>query len=273
MGHAEKEAILDGGHLPPPAYTDDASNPPPAYTTGEPTGPSPYKRLPLAFNVYYKKAWTTLIYRLGEHENQPLFAVTVHTDFKKKPRLVLHNGIEPKDPTLATATRDGLVKQHTNIMVPGPPGSASETITEHMKSNTSLTSATFSFSFDVGRGKDTHREAFEWRHSRGGEVRSLDKWAWGWKLVRLGGARPDASGGKRDFRGAGETSDGKEIVAVWADNSKLNLHKVAKFQFLGAGATGELGEEWSIMAAMSGLRLWDLTQQLTIAVTANAANA
>ncbi|KAI9788275.1 MAG: hypothetical protein M1816_007041 [Peltula sp. TS41687] len=246
----EGDAVTDS---PLPPYADD----PPAYTTGEPVGPSPYERLPLAFNLYYKK-WTVKTYQLGEHEDQPLYTITSVTDFaQKKPMVILHEGGDPKGPIISTVTKDSMMNAHTNITVPGRPGSADDTITEHLRSDmfTGSNHLSFSFSFNVCRDKDIHREAFEWRPTRGAEVRALDKWSWGWKLVRLG--KTTGSGGSRSVRSVGETSDGKEIVAVWAAKTTFTTSKLGKFHFLGAGMTGELGEEWAFMAVMSALRLWN----------------
>ncbi|KAH7142590.1 hypothetical protein B0J13DRAFT_555821 [Dactylonectria estremocensis] len=245
-------SALDEGQ--PPSYVDGEA-PPPAYTTGGPLGPSPYSRLPLAFNIYHK-GWTSKTYYLGEHEEQIRLTVTLHTQFgHKKPFLILHDGNNPDGPILGTVTKESLMNAHTTITVPGRPGSSFNPISEHLGCNIALTYFTFTFSFDVGIGKDTRRERFEWRSSRGGEVKALDKWSWGWKLVRLGAG--EGSGGSRSERSAGETSDGKQIVAVWAENSKWTMSKCGKFHFIGAGSTGELGEEWAFMAVMTALRLWD----------------
>ncbi|KAH7016716.1 hypothetical protein EDB80DRAFT_703375 [Ilyonectria destructans] len=238
----------------PPSYIDREVAPP-AYTTGGPLGPSPYSRLPLGFNIYHK-GWMSKTYPLGEHEDQIRLTVTLHGQFgHKKPFIVLHDGNDPDGPVLGTVTKESLLNAHTTITVPGRPGSAFNPLSEHLKCNMALKQFTFTFAFDVGIGKDTRRERFEWRPSRGEEVKVLDKWAWGWKLVRLGAG--EGGGGSRSERGTGKTSDGKDIVAVWAENSTWTMSKCGKFHFIGAGSTGELGEEWAFMAVMSALRLWD----------------
>ncbi|KJR81454.1 uncharacterized protein SPSK_01108 [Sporothrix schenckii 1099-18] len=67
------------------------------------------------------------------------------------------------------------------------------------------------------------------------------------------------------------TSDGREIVALWAtqrqedgdgddddDPSDVSsTQTVARFTFLGSGASGQLGERWALMAVMSGLAVWE----------------
>lgn len=42
-------------------------------------------------------------------------------------------------------------------------------------------------------------------------------------------------------------------------NSSMTLSKIAKFHFLGAGAEGEFGDDWALMAVLSAFRLWKFT--------------
>jgi hypothetical protein len=64
--------------------------------------------------------------------------------------------------------------------------------------------------------------------------------------------------GKGPDPGAGESSsDGKEVVASFVDKTTLS-NKVAKFEFQGSGATGELGDAFSIIAVLTALRLWQM---------------
>lgn len=230
----------------------------PEYEGGSAPGPSPYKRLPLSFNIYYKQ-WFSSMYQIGEHENQPLFTIQRHGAWgHDKPMIVLHEGADPKGPVVGTVTKEGLMKHDTVIEL----HSEGRTIREPLVSDVSMTlkNSRFTFSFDVGlRGKETRRETFEWRISKAIEVRTLDSMAFGWKLVRLNPDQPTGRGGSRGARDVGETSDGKEVVAAWSENSGMTLSKIAKFHFLGAGATGEFGDDWALMAALSAFRLWKFT--------------
>ncbi|KAK3313273.1 hypothetical protein B0H66DRAFT_565744 [Apodospora peruviana] len=229
-------------------------------------GSSPYKRLPLSFNIYYKQ-WFSSMYQIGEHENRPLFTIQRHGAWgHDKPMIVLHEGDDPKGPVVGTVTKEGLMKHDTVIELPMSPrpGSEGGTIREPLVSDVSMTlnNSRFTFTFDVGRpGKETRRETFEWRISKAIEVRTLDSMAFGWKLVRLGPDQPTVTGrgGPRRARDSGEASDGKEVVAAWSENSGMTLSKIIKFHFLGAGATGELGDDWALMAALSAFRLWKFT--------------
>ncbi|WPH01516.1 Hypothetical protein R9X50_00436200 [Acrodontium crateriforme] len=134
---------------------------------------------------------------------------------------------------------------------------------EKLQSHTRLTSVSFTFIVPVPSkgGGAKYPEKFEWRQSRGAEVKSAasSKYTTGWKLVRLSNENATGVGGRRKDREIGETSDGKEVVAVWANYAKMSMTKVACFQFCGTGATGELGDEWTLMAVLSVLRLWQVT--------------
>lgn len=53
------------------------------------------------------------------------------------------------------------------------------------------------------------------------------------------------------------SSDGREIVAVWAGAGMASVSKVLRFRFLGTGADGSLGDRWAIMAVASALAIWN----------------
>lgn len=258
----EQEALAEqssAGHdLAPPEYAAAASDdsnapdaPPPGYTPG----PSPYEKVPVGWNLYYK-AWSMRTFHIGPHADQPVFALELHSGLlSSRPFLILFDGADAKTaPRIATAHRDGLMKGHAAITVPG--AAAPEKLTVH--------SRRMNFSFNVGSGKETRREDFEWRYSHGKEVKVLDRWGRGWKLVRLGADGGGGGGGEgqdkvgRSARPHGESSDGHPVVAVFADNSKWSKTKVARFHFVGAGATDEFGEPWAMFVTMSALRIWEL---------------
>ncbi|KAJ6785033.1 hypothetical protein PWT90_05882 [Aphanocladium album] len=275
----EKEALAEHAaagqedHDLPPEYCDDGTvdAPPPGYTPG----PSPYRKVPVGWNVYYK-AWSMRTYQVGPHADQPVFSLELHSGLlSSRPFLVLFDGPDKKQaPQIATAKRDGLIKGHALITVPGRPGSV-EPITERLTVHT--TRMNFSFNVGAGTGKETRREDFEWRFSHGKEVRALDRWATGWKLVHLGGndgtgsalsnteSGGSSSSNSRSQRPHGESSDGRPIVAVFADNSRVSRTKLARFHFVGAGATDEFGEEWAMYVTMTALRIWEMMMNTTSA--------
>ncbi|KAI0541710.1 hypothetical protein GGR58DRAFT_455900 [Xylaria digitata] len=101
------------------------------------------------------------------------------------------------------------------------------------------------------------RESFEWRHSSGVEVEALGGRHSGWKLVRV--SLPPIHMGKNHHHSnsaLGHSSDGKEVVAVWA-GANMSVSKILRFRFIGSGADGSLGERWAIMAVATALAIWN----------------
>ena len=95
-------------------------------------------------------------------------------------------------------------------------------------------SRTHSFEVEVGVGGGRMvRERFEWRSSRGAEVKDVGGSHRGHKLVR---------------------ANGGEVVATYAEWS-MSMTKQLGFQFVGSGAAGVLGERWAVMAVISALAL------------------
>lgn len=141
--------------------------------------------------------------------------------------------------------------------------------------------------FAFQNGSTGQVERFEWRRTKGQEVRSLGVKS-GWKLVRMTDAPPpaydeiegylapekDVSVDSKSLnsdagssihsnevstdgsRPEGRSSDGHEVVAVMALGSWRSRKDACEFQLLGSGANGELGEAWSLMALMSALSIW-----------------
>ncbi|RJE22688.1 hypothetical protein PHISCL_04991 [Aspergillus sclerotialis] len=106
----------------------------------------------------------------------------------------------------------------------------------------------------------TRLETFEWRRSYGKEIQDLAPNSFGWKLVRLS-RRVRGHSTSRSGRPRGNTSDGKEVVAVIAHNSSWSMTKGFKFAFLGTGLSGRLGGDWEVMVVMSALQLWNMDYQ------------
>ena len=103
-------------------------------------------------------------------------------------------------------------------------------------------------------------EKFEWRRSHGDETASLrdGKSTHGWKLIRLHSSK-ESNVVISDSKVLGHSSDGKEIVAVWTDDSLTWFRGdekgvVGKFEFTGSGAGG-LGEQWKLFAVVSAMHM------------------
>ncbi|KAK7752593.1 hypothetical protein SLS62_005362 [Diatrype stigma] len=190
-------------------------------------------------------------YMLGEHQAQPLYAVSVHSGWSGQPSTVLHNGPTTEHPPLAGANASALGRSST-VELPPPLGGAaaaqqSSSSEERLESAGGPFSPKMRFTLDLDGPSAGRRETFEWRHSRGDEVAALGAAHAGWKLVRLGGG-----GGEKEAGGG----SGEEIVAAWA-HARMSLTKQLQFGFVGSGASGVLGERWAIMAVITALRIWD----------------
>ncbi|KAI0097178.1 hypothetical protein GGR51DRAFT_541674 [Nemania sp. FL0031] len=287
MGNAkEAEAAASAAPpgIPPPPYQETYDNtdafPPfgqaPAYEAGgsssaaEPVS-GVKRKFPPALNAYMGLAKT---FHLGEKKEKPLFAVRMHSGFTKNPDLVLYDGPSDKGPILATATHKSVWKSTSIITVPTREGVAhdSENQRIEMPVHTSFGHRTFTFTANVGVGKETRCEEFEWRSSRGSEVKELDGNKWGWKLVRLS-SRTLGGGGERASRVLGSTSDGLEVVAAWAQNNSFSMTKVFKFQLMGSALNGMLGERGAVLALMTALRIWWIEMNSATAAGASSSAA
>ncbi|KAI8632890.1 hypothetical protein F5Y19DRAFT_419352 [Xylariaceae sp. FL1651] len=241
---------------PAPSYDEGGSSSGAGFTAGS------NLKFPQALNGYYQMKFTT-VFHLGEKKEAPLYAVRVHSGFTKNPELVLHDGPSENDPILATVDHAGFWKASRSILtIPSRDGVThdSESQRIEMHRHWSLKHETFTFEADIGIGKETHREQFEWRTSHGDEVKELHALKFGWKLVRLSN-QPLGGGGQRATRVLGSTSDGNEVVAVWAINGSMSLTKAFKFQFMGSALTGMMGDRWATAALISALRIWLLEMQ------------
>ncbi|KAI1135269.1 hypothetical protein F5Y05DRAFT_176903 [Hypoxylon sp. FL0543] len=256
MGHDTKKA-KEADEAPPPPYSP--ATPPSKQTqivqTPQQVQAQPKRHFPRAFNMYRESSWTERSFMLGEHQGAPLYAVTLHSGWSGQPDVVLHNGPSEALPPLAGAARARFGSSATVTLRPIP-GSGLQPAEERVEARSAgFGPPAYAFAIEVGG----RRESFEWRHSSGGAVKALGARGSGWKLVRLATGAPAGIGGDggASFVGRGVTaSDGKEVVAVWAWASG-SLTKKLKFQFLGSGANGVLGERWAIMAVITALRIWD----------------
>lgn len=216
-------------------------------------GPIISHQFPPTFNIY-SAGWGGSSFVIGEHKDQPLYAVTCHTGWSGNPDVVLHNGPSREAPPLATANE---ARWTTTMTVGLPPvlvGDWRATAAEEQVWSSGIGYGRFNFEVEVGDGRAgvtrPRREPFEWRHSSGGEVRALGGRSSGWKLVRLNGPGLAAAGG------GPVAGDGNEVVAV-AANYTMSMSKSFCFAFVGSGATGVLGERWAVMAVITALGIWD----------------
>lgn len=289
MGRPKKApAAEEEEEAPPPPYveTDGASSARPSTSSAPPLTefPKPVapasRPFPAAFNVYTRSSWSGRRYSLGEHDSNPLYALTLHSGLSGQPHVVLHSGPDPEAPPLATADKASgfsrLTGRVSMITLPALPNFGRDTTEEPLECAAGfLHKTTYSFSIEVETGVPAagggalRREGFEWRATHGDEVKELGRCSRGWKLVRLHG-EADGIGGTRAVRDAGTTSDGKEVVAVFGDCSSGWRTKVAQFRFLGAATAGCLGPRFAIMAVITALRIWDLQKKQQASASAGA---
>jgi len=223
-------------------YDDD---PAPAYTPPGPDikltmAPMDAQQFPRQFSLYSSGGLSSL-YMLGEQQDRPLYAVTTNSGGTGKPDVVLHSGTAITGPVLASAHLTSFSSDMTIALAWVSP--EEQVISHGWKSRV--------YGYSVGRvnGSD-RRDAFEWRHSQGDEVKELGGRPSGWKLVRLSG-----SSNKTEAYGP-TSSDGKEIVAVFAE-AMTPMPTAFHFSFVGSAAAGSLREREALMAVMTALGIWE----------------
>ncbi|KAI0163083.1 hypothetical protein BJ166DRAFT_285094 [Pestalotiopsis sp. NC0098] len=236
-----------------------------------PTPVRPTGGFPADLNMYYQKAVGNPTFNLGETEDRPHLSVTFHSSltFSGNPYFLLHATADPDSPPLAVAEKAGRLGQRAEIALPpvkGPDSGpdAGDVERAEMKAHASLTSVSYTFSVETAPGV---REKFEWRASKGNEVKALvggDRHhASGRKLVRLA-TEADGVGGTRAVRDQGASSDGREVVAVWADNPKWSGNKAGALRFLGSGASGVLGGRFAVMTIATSVRIWEMMNESSL---------
>ncbi|KAI1382431.1 hypothetical protein F4677DRAFT_440227 [Hypoxylon crocopeplum] len=223
---------------------------------------------PHSLKVLFPGGLLPVKFNLGEHAHDLRYSLNVDPFSAKKPLLVLHHGSTENGQVLAMAKKPERYQNtyKTEIQV--------TSLTNHTLRQGQL-STTFVTMVDQRRiAHQQHEfsvnmawgcEKFEWRSTRGNEVQNMFRHPKGFKLVRLGSEGPgEGRGGKRGVRQVGESSDGKEIVAVWATEKSFipsNMvlgGKPFKFELCGSGKSGQMGEHFSYIALMTALYIWSM---------------
>ncbi|KAI1398691.1 hypothetical protein F4819DRAFT_17591 [Hypoxylon fuscum] len=254
MGQSNKPESKDDS---PPPYSQIGTPPPIVSFPQQASSPAQQiqRQFPLAFNVYSTPRLTNKKVTIGEHQSQPLYAVSPSQSWSNTPAVVLHSGPIETAPPLATAGYASLEAGTKTITFPGSGQPAAEERLQRQGKHK------FVWTFSIEAGPGRRREAFEWRHSSCPAVRDLGGSNFGLKLVRLATDAPAGVPGPTFQKGCTTSSDGKEVVAVWATGG-LSLSKAVMFRFLGSGASGALGERWALMAVITALSIWDHDYQL-----------
>ncbi|KAK5990911.1 hypothetical protein PT974_09186 [Cladobotryum mycophilum] len=206
-------------------------------------------KFPQAVYLKYKNALSFQLHLCDEHSN-PFYLITLPDGWYGK--LVVYGGLSKDDLPLATVDQSSALSRHSTVTL-APASQGQQPIEEQLRmhSNGPLSVA---YTFVIAVEGSPLPEKFEWRGSKNDDVKSLGERSWGWKLVRMG--------------------HDDEVVAVWADVAiTKSLHKTAKFEFKGSGASGELGDVWKAMAVATFLRLWQLNSQGGVAASNSASAA
>ncbi|CCF33161.1 hypothetical protein CH063_05408 [Colletotrichum higginsianum] len=279
---AGAEATLESSIPPPPYAPSDAATA--SSSSAAQLGFSPasesanvstssslslHHPIPHSLSAYMQLKLTRTIH-VGDSTNHKLYALSSHFiaaggTYDGKPCLVLHNGPDDKDAALATISEEPswtLASTASIITLPplnSPAGAAatpqgiSNGVTEIMRPGIFDNEVTFGFRFsvEVEHGGLLRREDFEWQKADKDQMADAKAV---YKLVRLK-SRTNQVGEAESSR------DTPDVVAIAGFKGSLSWKKPFRFEFLGDGATGGLGDRWSVMALVTAIRLWLLHLQ------------
>lgn len=217
------------------------------------------RRLPTALTAVYEKHITKIICLLSESDARQA-SFTISLPYGWWGHMIFYDGPSDQHPVLVTTKDESKMGNKLSVMLPASPKEGVESRPELVKWQTLSGKERYWFGLEVGHGAQRHLQRFEWRHSHGAEVHNLGGSKWGWKLVRLG-PQAGSDDGKASSTEA-LASDGGEIVAVWADAKGLSMTRIGEFRLMGSGATGELGQSFSLMALVSCMIIWQTTMRV-----------
>lgn len=244
--------------------------------------------------VLYVRSCKTI--KWGNSKETPFHYIERHSFWKRRPWQVLHQSAHKKDKSPALVAiykpKKSWFFRPRDFLIKFPGQDASKNIDMKMMDRSiwnGFNARSYEFNMVTAAG---HNETFHWVKADWGshceEVKLIRKedeppvhtgdqrpereegfhfskpYA-GWILVRVNGpnrkqAPQVAEGGKKSRVNTlpmGYTDDGQEIVASWANCSGWVATRKIIFQFWGAGASGEMGEEWTRVAALTGSTIWD----------------
>lgn len=243
--------------------------------------------LPNSFQVYRapQSSWwsKTKIYHIGTIDTPPLYTCKETVSWSGKFTIDLHSGPTADGASVASSASGSSAQKKAVITIPQSDSQTGGEISEPFRRHASLKHETWDFVVAIVTGNERHAERFEWRRSHGDETASLrgGKSTYGWKLIRLQSGASVGADLQEDSRVLGESSDGKEVVAVWSDDTQTwfrgaEKRVVGKFEFIGSGAVtgdGGLGEEWKLFAALSAMHMRQVNLQHAQAAGTTAAAA
>lgn len=231
-------------------------------------------------------SWSkTKTYHIGTSDAPQLYTCKEVVAWSGKTSISLHTGSKADSDPIAGSASESAWRTDTTVTIPIAASSTTSSstaseIVEPLRKHTSLTHETWDFVCPIESDAERHVEKFEWRRSHGDETASLraGKSTYGWKLIRLHSSN-ESNIVSSDSNVPGHSSDGKEVVAVWTDDSLTWFRGdekgvVGKFEFLGSGVDGGLGEQWNLFAVVSALHMRQVgLQQAQSTGSSAAANA
>jgi hypothetical protein len=245
---------------PPPAYDQVYAN----YGHASPSSPSSSasssssrggagRTIRFPERLVYNPAMVSTNSTLGPSKDEPRYLVQTRSKMINcfgLGDLVLRDGTDKLAPPIASVGNEKGSKKRRSLIRLAARDNANETALEVSMDGDYR--STKSFMMPLANG---YPAKFEWRQSRSEEVTRLNGSRMpcngGWKLVRVA-AKPSQPGDP-------VSSEGDEVVAIGA--KPRTFHRSPEFAFVGAGARGELGENFEIVAVMSFLRLYELYMQ------------
>lgn len=226
--------------------------------------------VPPVLQARLRKSWTRLTVDLNEPGASPSYCLTLPSGWDGS--MTLRDGALEAGAAIAHADVKGAMQLEHVVVLPPPTTGDSRTGHEILRYKWGRREK-YWFAMDVGGGASGRVEKFEWRRSKGKGVKDVGQGSYGWKLVRLapgdyveeargdkGGdeGEEDAGYEEDDASAGGVTSDGKEVVAVWANASlrKMSMTNLGELRLCGSGATGEFGVRWGLMVVMTCMSIW-----------------
>lgn len=176
---------------------------------------------------------------VGEHVGQSTYRIT-----SRKKRLVVHNGMGKTDPALASLIHKSFFGPGTGAVI--PPIGRGRPIALDKKYG-------FTCQVPAPDGNGTRAESFEWRKSKGMAVNKLTGKNRGYKLVRMA---TDVG-----QQGGEIATGGGEVVAIMSRHAAFAWTRAGQMAFVGAGARGELGDIWQLVAGMTAIGIWDFKRR------------
>jgi hypothetical protein len=201
------------------------------YISSEPPiTPGYYGNIPPIFSIHLGGFGDSNLayYFLCSPGPQPLFAVSGYTGARVA---TLHQTVDLKSAPLAYVTVPEVrFHLHGSISLPGPPGSNEATVSVPFDGSGGVMSPVYQFEATVGSDKNARAEMFAWQ-----QVGKHEK------------AKPRLLELTRNVS--------SEKVAGWLEEFVPAEGKMATFQMLGSGASGELGVCLKLAAVVSALAL------------------